>query len=82
MSHQRISDGLPTAHQADYQDWLQAIKQRVASARQQAALAANAELIALYYELGAQILDREVHAHWGSGFIDAFSKDLRQTFPE
>ena len=67
---------------ADYQDWLKAIKQRVASARQQAALAANGELIALYYELGAQILDREVHAQWGSGFIDAFSKDLRHTFPE
>ena len=79
MSHQPISDSLPPAQQADYQDWLKAIKQRVASARQQAALAANGELIALYYELGAQILDREVHAQWGSGFIDAFSKDLRQT---
>ena len=82
MSHQRISDSLPPAQRADYQDWLQAIKQRVASASQQAALAANGELIALYYELGAQILDREVHAQWGSGFIDAFSKDLRHTFPE
>lgn len=79
MSHQRISDILPPAQQADYQDGLQAIKQRVASARQQAVLAANGELIALYYELGARILDREVHAQWGSGFIDAFSKDLRQT---
>ena len=73
---------LPPALLADYQDWLKAIKQRVASARQQAALAANGELIALYYKLGAQILDREVHAQWGSSFIDAFSKDLRHTFPE
>lgn len=65
MSHQRISDILPPAQRADYQDWLQAIKQSVASARQQAALAANGELIALHYDLGAQILDREVHAQWG-----------------
>ena len=67
---------------ADYQDWLNTIKQRVVSARLRVALAANSELIALYYEIGAQIIDREAHARWGSGFIDAFSKDLRQTFPE
>ena len=67
---------------SDYQDWLNAIKHRVLSARLRVALAANSELIALYYEIGAQIIDRETHARWGSGFIDAFSKDLRQTFPE
>lgn len=65
-----------------YQDWLTTIKQRVVSARLRAALAANSELMALYYELGAQIVEREEQARWGSGFIDAFSKDLRQTFPE
>ena len=67
---------------ANYQDWLNTIKQRVVSARLRVALAANSELIALYYEIGAQIMDREAHARWGSGFIDGFSKDLRQTFPE
>lgn len=67
---------------SEYQDWLNAIKQRVLSARLRVALAANSELITFYYEMGAQILDRETHAQWGSSFIDAFSKDLRQTFPE
>lgn len=67
---------------AGYQDWLNTVKQRVVSARLRVALAANSELIALYYEIGAQIVDRESQARWGSGFIDAFSKDLRQTFPE
>lgn len=67
---------------ADYQLWLSQIKQRVVSARQRAALAANTELIALYYEIGAQIIDREAHAKWGSGFIDAFSRDLRKAFPD
>jgi len=67
---------------AEYQDWLKAIKQRVASSRLRLALAANSELIQLYYELGAQIVDREALAQWGSGFIDAFSKDLRQAFPD
>ena len=67
---------------SDYQDWLKSIKQRIHAARMKAALAANGELIALYYDIGAQIVDRESHAEWGSGFIDAFSRDLRQAFPE
>lgn len=73
---------LPTAALADYQDWLKAIKQRIHATRMKVALAANGELISLYYEIGAQIVDRESHAQWGSGFIDAFSHDLRQAFPE
>lgn len=67
---------------ADYQAWLKQIKQRVHSARMKIALAANDELITLYYELGAQIVERESYAQWGSGFIDAFSKDLKDTFPD
>lgn len=67
---------------AEYQAWLGRIKKKIHAARMHVALAANGELIALYYELGAQIVDRETSAQWGSGFIDAFSKDLRHTFPE
>ncbi|MBK7952882.1 MAG: DUF1016 family protein [Candidatus Accumulibacter sp.] len=73
---------LPTAALADYQDWLKTIKQRIHATRMKVALAANGELISLYYDIGAQIVDRESHAQWGSGFIDAFSHDLRQAFPE
>ena len=78
---------MPSTHKplsalADYQHWLSTIKQRVVSARLRVALAANSELIALYYEIGARIVEREAHAQWGSGFIDAFSKDLRQAFPD
>ena len=72
----------PLSTLADYQHWLGTIKQRVVSARLRVALAANSELIALYYEIGARIVEREAHAQWGSGFIDAFSKDLRQAFPD
>ena len=72
----------PLSTLADYQHWLSTIKQRVVSARLRVALAANSELIALYYEIGARIVEREAHAQWGSGFIDAFSKDLRQAFPD
>lgn len=73
---------LPPDVLADYQDWLRTIQQRIHAARMKVALAANGELISLYYETGAQIVDRESHAQWGSGFIDAFSRDLRQAFPD
>ena len=67
---------------AEYQEWLKAIKQKIHAKRMKVALAANGELIALYYEIGAQIVDRESRAQWGSGFIDAFSHDLRVAFPD
>lgn len=65
-----------------YRDWLTAIKNRIHAARMHIALSANSELIALYYELGARISDRESAAQWGSGFVDAFSKDLKAEFPD
>jgi predicted nuclease of restriction endonuclease-like (RecB) superfamily len=67
---------------AEYQEWLKAIKQKIHATRMKIALAANGELIALYYEIGSQIVDRESRAQWGSGFIDAFSHDLRVAFPD
>ena len=73
---------LPPAVLAEYQDWLKSIKQKIHATRMKAALAANGELMALYYEIGAQIVDRESLAQWGSGFIDAFSHDLKAAFPE
>ena len=66
---------------ADYRQWLTSVKQRIHAARMKVALAANSELISLYYDPGAQIVEREDNARWGSGFIDAFSRDLKKEFP-
>lgn len=67
---------------SEYQAWLAAIKSRIVARRIKAALSANSELIQLYYELGARIVEREKNAEWGSGFIDGFSRDLKQAFPD
>ena len=67
---------------AAYRDWLASVTSRIHAARMKIALAANSELIALYYELGARISERESTARWGTGFIDAFSKDLKAAFPD
>ena len=60
-----------------YREWLASVKRRIHAARMKIALSANRELIAWYYELGAQISERESTAQWGTGFIDAFSRDLK-----
>lgn len=67
---------------ADYGDWLANIKQRIAGARQRIALAANAEQIQLYHDLGRVILDRQSRQGWGTKVIDRLSADLRAAFPE
>jgi hypothetical protein len=65
----------------DYADWLADIKARVATARQRAALAANAELIQLYWQIGRDILERQQSAQWGDKVLDRLSSDLREAFP-
>lgn len=71
-----------TAIPADYADWLADIKTRVSAARQRAALAANAELIRLYWQIGRDILQRQSSQGWGSKVIDRLGRDLREAFPE
>ncbi|MGB3410868.1 MAG: PDDEXK nuclease domain-containing protein [Microthrixaceae bacterium] len=65
-----------------YPQVLEAAKAAVQAARTRAALAANAELIRLYWTLGRLILDRQDVEGWGTKVIDRLSKDLRIEFPE
>lgn len=67
---------------AEYQDWLNTIKLRVQSARLRVALAANRELIQFYWELGAQIAEKQVQSQWGDKLIPQLSTDLKKAFPE
>jgi predicted nuclease of restriction endonuclease-like (RecB) superfamily len=65
-----------------YADWLAGIKARVTAARQRAALAANAELVRLYWHIGQDILQRQTTQGWGSKVIERLARDLRMAFPE
>lgn len=69
---------LPT----DYGPWLASLKQRIQSARQRALLAANAEQIQLYHELGREILARQNAQGWGAKVVDRLAMDLRAAFPD
>lgn len=66
---------------ADYGPLLADIKTRVQTARIRAGLAANRELLALYWDIGRLILDRQHKEGWGTKVIDRLSADLQREFP-
>ncbi len=53
---------------------------RVRASRVRAARAANSDLLALYWSVGRDILDRQEQAGWGSRVIDRLAADLREEF--
>jgi predicted nuclease of restriction endonuclease-like (RecB) superfamily len=66
----------------DYAALLAELKERIAGARLKAALAVNAELILLYWQIGHDILRRQRDEGWGAKVIDRLAADLRHAFPE
>jgi predicted nuclease of restriction endonuclease-like (RecB) superfamily len=65
-----------------YDTLLESLKARVHKARMSAALAANAELVALYLDIGRMILDRQNAEAWGTKIIERLGNDLRAAFPD
>lgn len=67
---------------ADYVDWLASLKSRIGRTQQRAALAVNQALVALYWDIGKEILERQSRQGWGAKVIDRLAQDLRQAFPD
>lgn len=65
-----------------YTDWLNDLKHRIHSAQQSATLAVNRQLIALYWQIGRDILARQAAQGWGTKVIERLAHDLRNAFPE
>lgn len=66
----------------NYPALLEELKARIQTARLRAVAAANRELIALYFDIGRSIVERQQAEQWGSGVIDRLAADLRAAFPE
>lgn len=47
-----------------------------------AAASVNRELVALYWQIGRDILDRQQKQGWGAGVVDRLARDLKAAFPE
>ncbi len=66
----------------NYAALLADIKQRIRNAQTRAMLAVNAELIQLYWELGALIDARQQQEGWGAAVIPQLARDLHNELPE
>lgn len=64
-----------------YEHLVEGIKQRIRSAQIKAALAANAELVLHYWEIGRDILANQEREGWGTKVVDRLAADLQRTFP-
>jgi len=72
---------LPSGEAADYASFIEALKERVTAARQSAARAVNHGLIALYWDIGEAILDKQQTNGWGQAVVERIARDLRAAFP-
>lgn len=66
----------------NYSAWLKAIKDKIRYVQLKAAVAVNSELINFYWELGADIVEKQASAKWGDGFLNKLSHDLMTEFPD
>lgn len=66
---------------ADYTDSLASIKTRVTVSRHRAVLAANAELVQLYWQIGRDILERQAQPAWEAKLLERLANDLHAAFP-
>ena len=65
----------------DYAALLAEIKERVGAAQYKALRAVNKELVALYWDIGRMIEDRQEGQTWGKAVVERLAGDLRTEFP-
>jgi predicted nuclease of restriction endonuclease-like (RecB) superfamily len=67
--------------QNNYADFLGEIKERIRHAQYDALKAVNKELIALYWDIGKMIVERQKQYGWGKSVVETLAKDLQKEFP-
>ena len=65
----------------EYATLLAEVKERIRAAQYAALRAVNQELIALYWDIGKLIVERQQGATWGKSVVEKLAADLRTDFP-
>ncbi len=65
-----------------YDRFVESIKKHIRTAQIKAALAANAQLVLHYWEIGCDILASQKREGWGAKVIDRLANDLLREFPK
>ena len=66
----------------EYKTWIVHLKTQLRSMQMKAAVSVNAAFLEFYWELGADIVDKQKNSTWGDGFLKQLSADLMAEFPE
>ncbi|MCL1826412.1 MAG: PDDEXK nuclease domain-containing protein [Candidatus Cloacimonetes bacterium] len=66
----------------EYLQWLTSLKDRIRQSQIKASIRINTELLFLYWELGKDIVTKQMESTWGSSFLEQLSRDLKLEFPD
>jgi predicted nuclease of restriction endonuclease-like (RecB) superfamily len=68
-------------HSKDYAATLAHLKNQILEAQLRASVSVNKELLRLYWNIGASILERQAKHGWGSKIVERLANDIRESFP-
>jgi predicted nuclease of restriction endonuclease-like (RecB) superfamily len=72
----------PPAVHRDYVGLLADIKQRIRTAQVRTAMASNASMLMLYWEIGGVLAERQKREGWGAAVLPRLATDLLNDLPE
>jgi predicted nuclease of restriction endonuclease-like (RecB) superfamily len=78
----RLDKVLTPLRAKEYARFLGQVKARIRTAQVKATLAANRELILLYWDIGRRLGEAQKRHGWGKGVIPRLARDLRSDLPE
>jgi predicted nuclease of restriction endonuclease-like (RecB) superfamily len=64
-----------------YGAWLGELKSRIAAARVSAARRVDTDLVHLYWDIGASIVEKQQALGWGESVVEQLARDLQKSFP-
>lgn len=76
-----LSKDIKIFNDSYFKDWLKDIKQRIKQSQLKAAVRVNTELLLLYWDIGKDIVQRDVESKWGSKIYSTLSAELKDAFP-
>lgn len=72
-----MSKDLKIFNDSYFKEWIKSIKQRIKQSQLKAAVRVNTELLLLYWDIGKDIVQRDIESKWGSKIYSTLSEDRK-----
>lgn len=77
-----MCDRLSLSNNTDFKEWINLLKKEVRQAQLKAAIRVNSGLLHLYWQMGADICQKQKNVQWGEGWLKELSRELMSEFPD